>query len=279
MDFSAISSNITSPRPEWVQRFARFGLTAKGIVYCLVGILAFMAAFELGGNSEQNLNKQGIFQFILEQPFGQVLLALVAVGLICYALWRLTQAFMDTERKGTDAKGIARRIGYAFSGLVYGTLAFYAVKMVLGSSSGSGGGNSRQTLARKLLEQPFGQWLAGAVALGIIGIGIYQIYRAYSGKYLKKIQSSRLPTDKQHLLIQTGKVGYTARGIVWGIIGFLFMKAAINANAQEAGGSSSAFAFLENSSYGSFLLGAVAIGLLCYGIFMFVRAKAEVINT
>ncbi|RYC70485.1 MULTISPECIES: DUF1206 domain-containing protein [Spirosoma] len=275
---SSLSSHIPSTQPQWVKRFAKFGLAAKGVVYCLVGILAFMAAFEIGGRSERNLNKQGIFRFILEQPFGQILLALVAIGLVCYALWRLTQAFLDNENKGTDAKGIGRRVGYAFSGLVYGFLAYGSFRMVLGSQA-SQGGDTRQTLVRELLQKPFGQWLVGLIGLSIIGVGLYQIYRALSGKYLKNVQTSSIKTELKEMIIRSGKLGYIARGVVWGIIGYLFIKAAMAANASEAGGSSHAFAFLEKSSYGSYLLGAVAVGLFCYGVFMFVRARYEVINT
>jgi hypothetical protein len=278
-NLSSISSHIPTTQPQWVKRFAKLGLAAKGVVYCLVGILAFMAAFEIGGSSEKNVDKQGVFRFILDQPFGQILLALVGVGLVCYALWRLTQAFLDNEHKGTDAKGIGRRIGYAFSGLVYGSLAYGCLRMVLGNQGSQGGGNSRQTLVREALQKPFGQWLVGGIGLCIIGIGLYQIYRALSGKYLKNIQTSSIKTELKAMIIRSGKIGYVARGIVWGLIGYLFIKAAREANASEAGGSGTAFAFLEKASYGSYLLGAVALGLFCYGIFMFVRARYEVINT
>lgn len=279
MNLSSISSHIPSTQPQWVKRFAKLGLAAKGIVYCLVGMLAFMAAFEIGGRSERNLNKQGVFRFILDQPFGRVLLALVAVGLVCYTLWRLTQAFLDTEHKGTDAKGIGRRVVYAFSGLVYGSLAYYSFQMILGKQGDQGGDRSSQTLVREILQKPFGQWLVGLIGLAIIGIGLYQIYRALSGKYLKNVQTSSIKTELKETIIRFGKIGYVARGVVWGLIGYLFIKAALRANANEAGGSNTAFAFLEEASYGSFLLGAVALGLIGYGIFMFVRARYEVINT
>lgn len=279
MNLSSISAHIPSTQPQWVKRFAKLGLMAKGVVYCLVGILAFMAAFEIGGSSERDLNKQGIFRFILHQPFGQFLLALVATGLVCYALWRLTQAFLDTERKGTDAKGIGRRLGYGFSGLSYGFLAYGSFRMVLGNQGNQGGDSSRQSLVGELLQKPFGQWLVGLIGVGIIGIGLYQIYRAWSGKYLKNVRTSSIKTELKEMIIRSGKIGYIARGVVWGLIGYLFIKAALEANASEAGGSSRAFAFLEKASYGSFLLGAVALGLFCYGIFMFVRARYEVINT
>jgi hypothetical protein len=279
MNITSVSSAVPASRAHWITTFARLGLSAKGVVYCLVGLMAFLAAFEIGGKNTQDTGKSAIFQFILEQPFGKILLGLVAVGLLCFAMWRFIEAFMDTEHKGTEAKGIGRRIGYAFSGAVYVGLAFYAAKAALGSGSNQGGSNSQQTLVQELLQKPFGQWLVGAIALGIIGMGLYQIYRAYSGKYLKKIQANRLRPDVQKLLLRSGKIGYTARGIVWGIIGFLFMKAALHANSSEAGNTQDAFSFLEDSSYGSILLGAVALGLICYGIFMFVRAKCEVINT
>lgn len=203
----------------------------------------------------------------------------MAVGLVCYALWRLTQAFLDNEHKGTDAKGIGRRLVYGFSGLVYGSLAYGCFRMVLGNQGNQGGDSSRQTFVREILQKPFGQWLVGPIGLSIIGIGLYQIYRALSGKYLKNVQTSAIKTELKEMIVRSGKIGYIARGIVWGLIGYLFIKAALEANANEAGGSSHAFAFLEKVSYGSYLLGAVALGLFCYGLFMFVRARYEVINT
>ncbi|WP_439883047.1 DUF1206 domain-containing protein [Pontibacter sp. MBLB2868] len=273
------TSHVPSPPPKWVENFARFGLTAKGVVYCLVGILAFMAAFELGGSSEQGSDKKGVFQFIENQPFGKWLLGLVALGLACYAIWRFIQGFMDTEDNGTDAKGIGKRIRYIFSGIVYGGLAYLAAKMVFGTSSSGGSGGSRETLASELLKQPFGQWLAGIVAIGIIATGIYQIYYGLSDKYKKKVRHAGLKHDIEEKMIQMGKIGYVARGVVWIVIGYLFLKAAMQSNPEKAGGSGSAFQFLESSSYGSYLLGAVAIGLVFYGIFMFMRAKYQPIST
>ncbi|MCC9168248.1 DUF1206 domain-containing protein [Pontibacter harenae] len=271
-----ISQHVPSPPPQWVKNFARFGLTAKGVVYCLVGALAFMAAFEIGNESTNDANKNGAFRFIISQPYGIALLALVAVGLACYAIWRFIQAIKDTTHKGSDTKGIGRRIGYAFSGAVYGTLAFYAAKMVLGNStSGGSGDDSRQTFARELLKQPFGQWLVGIVAVGTIIMGLYQLYRAFSEKYRKQVKSAGLENDAEEMLMKAGKIGYVARGIVWMVIGYLFLQAALQANPNEAGGSSSAFQFLENSSYGSYILGAVALGLICYGVFMFLQAKYQ----
>ena len=272
-----ISCHVPSAPPEWVKTFAKVGFTAKGVVYCLVGVIAFMAAFELGGKSTQEAGKSGVFQVILEQPYGKWMLGLVALGLLCYAIWRLIQAVQDTESEGSDAKGSAKRLRYAFSGMIYGALAFLAAKMALGN--GGGGGDSRQSLVRELLQQPFGQWLVGILAVATILIGLYQIYYGLSEKYQKKVRSAGLKSDIESKMIKAGKLGYIARGVVWAVIGYLFLKAALQSDAQQAGGSSSAFAFLEQSSFGSFVLGAVALGLICYGVFMFMRAKYQPIYT
>lgn len=278
MDISRVPSNVMNPRPEWVVRFARIGLMAKGIVYSLVGALAFMAAFEMGGRTEQEAGKTGVFRFLLEQPYGQVLLALVAVGMLCYTLWRFIQAIRGTGQKGNEAKGIGRRIGYAFSGAVYGALAFTAAQLVLGQRNSGGGTDQRQTLARELLAQPFGQWLLGAVAIGTMAMGVYQFYRASTGKYMRKVQEQQLKPEIRKSLVRAGLIGYSARGFVWLIIGYMLLRAAINANFREAGSSTQAFAFVKDNAYGSVLLGILALGLICYGVFMFVRAKCEVIT-
>jgi hypothetical protein len=279
MRATSYSKSVPVPPSDWVENLAKAGFIALGIVYCLVGTLAFMAAINVGGKTTQDTDQKGAFQFLLDQPHGRLLLGLVALGLVCYTIWRLIQAVLDPERKGTDAKGLARRTGYAFSGLFYGALAFYAANLALGQSTSSGQGDSRQTLARELLQQPFGQWLVGLVAVATMVLGGYQIYRALSGKYRKKIQESKLRTEYKTMLIRAGLVGYIARGLVWILIGYLFLRAALHANAREAGGTDKAFALLEHGTYGSLLLGAVALGLICYGVFMFVRARCEVIQT
>ena len=114
---------------EWVEPLARFGYAAKGIVYGIVGLLAAQAAVSAGGRTTDT---QGALSVIVTQPFGKVLLSLVAIGLIGYVVWRFVQAIKDPENKGTNAKGLVQRLGYAGNGLIYASLALSAVKLVLG---------------------------------------------------------------------------------------------------------------------------------------------------
>ncbi len=261
---------IPNTSPAWVSRFASVGLAAKGVVYCLLGLLSFMAAFGLGG---QKADKQNTVNFIYDQPFGKVLIAIIVIGLLCYVAWRFIQAIKDTESKGKDAKGSFTRVRYAFSGLAYLGLAFSALKLIFNGKS-SGGGNSRQMVVSAVLEQPLGQWLVGLAALGFFATGIYQVYKAYSGNYRKNISYDGLKSTQQKAFDRAGKLGYAARGIVWFILGYFLLRAAMHNNASEAQGTRQVFDFLQNTG-GALLLGVVALGLVAYGIFMFVRARYE----
>jgi len=254
---------------------AQAGLVAKGIVYCLLGLLAFMAAFNLNGQSANKADTAGVFDFIYKQTGGQIMLGIVALGLFSYAVWRAIQAFGDSEHKGSGTKGIASRARYLFSGLVYASLAIYAVNILFSHASSSG--DDKQGIAKELLSKPYGQWLVGIAAVILLVVGMYQIYYGLSEKYRKHVNRVGRNTNK-NLLLMAGKVGYVARGIVWLLIAWLFMKAALHSNAAEAGDTSKAFSFLEDVSFGSYLLGAVGIGLMCYGTFNFIRAKYEKFN-
>jgi uncharacterized membrane protein YidH (DUF202 family) len=253
-----------------IEFFARFGIVAKGIVYVLAGALTALASFGFQGKKS---DKTETLQFIYDQPLGSVLLFIIAAGLAGYAMWRFFQAIRDIDHKGNDAKGKFTRLGYAFSGVVYLSLSFYAIKMDLNGSSG-GSNDSQRFVVNKIFEYEYGKWIIGAIALIILFNGIRQIYKGVSGKFLKNIHIDNKHAD---LYKKTGIAGYISRGFVLLILAYFFLRGAIHANANEIGGTKGAFNFIENT-YGSVLLGVVALGLICYGIFMFVKARFQKID-
>jgi hypothetical protein len=224
-----------------------------------------MAAFHINGLSTGSADRSGVFGYLKEAPGGTVLLLLLALGLACYTTWRLIEAIADPGRNGRDVKGLATRGRYVLSGLIYASFAFLAVRFAL---SGHGNGNdSKQQAAQKLLQQPAGQWLAGAAALIFIGTGLYQVWYGWSEKYRKHVPGA--------VLQKAGKVGYTARGTVWILLGWLFGRAALHSNSAEAGDTSKAFHFIASGTWGPWLLAALGLGLVCYGIFNFIRARHD----
>ena len=253
----------------WVEKLARLGYATKGAVYGLIGVLAVMAAFSSGGKTTDT---QGALHTIARQPFGQILLAVVAVGLIGYALWRIIEAWKDPEHKGDDAKGIATRAGYLFSGLVYGALAFNAALLAFGSGGG-GGGNSKQDWTARVMQQPFGRWLVSIAGAIIIGIGLYKIYLAYKVKFRKKLNLRELDRNQEQWVVNICRFGITARGVVFMLLGFFVLQAAYKSNPDKVRGLDGALQTLARQPYGKILLGIVALGLVAYAIYMIVQSR------
>lgn len=262
--------SLSNTQVDWVKKYARFGYASKGAVYCLTGVLAFLAA--IGNGSTRDTGRKTVINTIMEQPMGAVLLTLVAIGLVGYVVWRFIEAIKDPHNHGKDVKGILVRIGYFFSALVYLSISWYAFEVIWNGFGGKDdGGESQRTMVDKVLGLPFGQWIIGAIGVGILIRGIQQIIKGLSGKYLKNLRSYLIDNNYRNLLIKIGAVGCVARGLIWVIIGFLFVKSAVNTNSQEVGGTENALGYIVKG-FGTEVLGAMAIGLLCYGIFKILQA-------
>ncbi|HZF63385.1 MAG TPA: DUF1206 domain-containing protein [Chitinophagaceae bacterium] len=256
------------------RKLAQAGLIAKGIVYCLVAVLAFMSAFQVMGRRASGADKEGALKLVEEQTGGQVLLLVISLGLVCYSIWRMIEAF-NRDGKSDSKKQWLKTLRYLFSAFIYLSLAFLAAKIALNQSDGGGGRGSTETLVESLLSKPAGQALVVIVALIILGTGIYQIWYGLSEKYQKHVSSLNLHSQANRLLLISGKAGYLARGLVWIVISYLIFRAAMQSDAAAAGNTSEAFAFLKNAAYGKWLLGATSVGLFGYGVFNFIRARYE----
>ena len=254
----------------WFEKFARFGLVSKGIVYFLMGTLSVLAAL---GLSAEKGDKAEAFKLIYDQPFGRVILIAVALGLLGYVMLRFFQAFKNTENKGKNLKGVLDRIGYAMSAILYLAIGAYALKLAF---AGAGdGGDSRQFIVSKVFEYPGGEYIIGIASLVVIGMGIYQIVRGISGRFMKKVNLYK--SNMKDAFKTTGTIGYISRGIVLAIIGYFLFHAALVSDADEAQGTGAAFDFLQNK-LGSIMMAIVAIGLAGYGVFCFVKAKYQKID-
>ncbi|CAH1000643.1 hypothetical protein LEM8419_01777 [Neolewinella maritima] len=247
------------------------GYTAKGIVYSLIGIFAIAGV--VGGASGSNSGPKAVIKWIGTNPFGQVLLFLIGLGLLAYCSWRWYTAVQDKKNEGKDKEGIVKRIAYAVSGTAYGVLSAQAFKLAFGG--GGGGGQDKQDIIAQLLSKSWGPYVVGAIALIMAGVAIFQLYRAVKDKHMDRIEGQQLSEDQREVFQRTGEVGLTARFIVYGVISFSLFKAATMDDASQFRGIGEALSFIEDQSYGAALLVIVGLGLLAYGIFMFVRARYE----
>jgi hypothetical protein len=256
----------------WIEGLGRFGYLAIGLVYGTVGVLAALAAMGKGGDTTDT---HGALGWLLQAPFGRGILGTLAVGLAGYALWRMMQAVRDTEGKGTDLKGIWVRSVYAFIGLVYSGLALSAFRLAQsqGQTGGGGGDAMAQDWTAWLLMQPFGQILVAAVGLAVIGAAAVQFFMGFTKDWCDSLKTSEMSDLEQRVAIAAARVGYSARGIAFGIIGVLLLVAAMRARAEDVRGLGGALATLAAQPFGPWLLGAVAGGLVAYGVFKIVEAR------
>lgn len=254
----------------WVERLARLGYAAKGIVYLVVGGLAVRAAVGNGGGST---GSEGALESIARQPMGKLLVGLLAVGLVGYALWRVVQALRDPEHQGRGAKGLAKRSGYGVSALIHAALAVEAVRLAMGSGQGDESESGVDRRVAWLMEQPFGPWMVMGVGLVILAFGFYEMSRAYRSDVAKRLHLGSLEAETRRWVVRSGRVGYAARGVVFAVIGFFLVQAGRHYDAEEARGLAGALRWMEGGGYGTWLFGGIAVGLMAYGFFCLVEAR------
>lgn len=250
-----------APSIEWL---ARVGFVAKAAVYFIIGGIAARVAFGMGGRTTDT---RGALITILRQPFGTVLLGVVAAGLFGYAVWLLFTAALDAEGRGSDLRGRLKRIGVALRGLVHAALGAQAAFMVLGSPTRA---NALREWTAWLLSAPLGAWMVAIAGAAVMVYGAYQLYRAV-GRDLAEGLEMAAPVARW--AVRFGRFGVTARGLVFSLIGFFLLRAALMYDARQAKGLAESLRTLAARPSPSWLLGIVAMGLVSYGLYELFEAR------
>ena len=257
----------------WYAWLARIGLVAKGVSYGIVGVLAVELAL---GNGGKATSRNGALATLADEPLGKVLLIVLAMGFASYAIWRFVQAFAERGDED-DAKGEAKtwgkRAGYVGRGAIYAGLTYTTLKLLTTSSAGESQNEQARQNTATVLDWPAGRWLVGLVGVAIAGAGAWNVYRGLARKFEKRWRTGQMSETERTWGGRAGIVGHLARGVVFGLIGVFLTKAAIEYDPKDAIGLDGALQKLANTGYGPYLLGATAIGLICYGIFCLVDAR------
>lgn len=256
----------------WVEKFARFGIMTRGFVYILVGLLSLMAAMGVGGKTTDT---KGALAAVVSIPFGEIIIWLLAVGLVGYVIWRAIQVIVDPEKYGHDFKGISTRMGFALSAVIHGSLAITAIK--LASHAGSSE-DPKYMVTAKVLSYPAGQWLIGLIGLGVIGFGLYQIFDGYSERFIRNLKTNEMDPREKILMNNVGKIGIISRGIVFCVIGYFLIQTALYSNPDKEVGMDGALQKIAEQTWGQWLLAFVALGLLFYGIYQIMEGKNRHLN-
>lgn len=259
---------------DWAERAGRVGLVARGVVYVLLGVVAFRVAW---GDRSETADKGGALELLQQQPLGDALLAAVAAGLACYTLWCLVEAVLERgDGAGADAsdaaKTWAKRSGYVGRAIAYGT-AFVTAVSVLRHEAGAGGGGSERTVTATVLGWgAVGQLLVVAVGVGFVAAGLWNAYRAVATRFEKHLAVDAGPTTRRSVRI-VGIAGLLGRAVAFVAIGGFVVDAAVAADPTQPIGLDESLATLAAGPVGPVGLSAVAIGLALFGVFSFAEAR------
>jgi Domain of Unknown Function (DUF1206) len=257
----------------WYAWLARSGLLAKGVSFGIVAVLAIGLAVGAGGTST---SRQGALQTLAHHGWGKLLLVLLAIGFAGYAIWRFVQAIAEREEKGGEKEAVktwGKRAGYVGRGLIYAGLTFTTVKLLAGSSGQQSQNQQAHKTTAAILDWPGGRWLVGIIGLCIVGAGLWNLYRGISRKFEDRWRRREMSETERTWGGRVGVAGHLARAVVFSMIGIFVTNAAVQYNPNDAIGLDGALQKLADGSYGPYLLGITAAGLLCYGLFCLVDAR------
>ena len=141
---------------ETLQWSARLGLSARALIYLLIGFLAVLVA---AGHSTKETDQWGAFQQLNRGTFGHIVLWVLAVGLAGYSLWRFSEAALGAAGEGHK---VGPRLKSFFRGCIYGFFAVSAFQVALGDRTTSQA-QRQQSLTAKVMQHPGGRWAVGLV--------------------------------------------------------------------------------------------------------------------
>jgi Domain of Unknown Function (DUF1206) len=244
---------------------ARAGLTARGVIYILVGWVAILVA--LGRGSHQ-ADQQGALQLLAGQPYGLVSLWLLGAGFAGYALWRLGEAAFGVTGEGN---GAGPRLRSLVRALVYASLGYLTFTVISGAGSNQAG--QQEDLTATVMRHPGGRWLVGVVGLIVVIAGLALVVHGIRHKFMKYLRTSQMRRRTLRAVERLGMVGTAARGLVFALIGILVIDAAVTYQPSKAGGLDKALLTLRNQPFGEFLLILAALGLMTFGVYGLCEAR------
>ena len=262
---SAETAGREAEQSQTLDRGARLGLLAYGVVHLIVAWLALRIAF---GDSGGEASGTGALHQLAGNTVGLISLWVVTVGLSALVVWQVLEALVG-HRDEEGAKRTAKRLISAGKAVVYGALAVSAVKIALGSRSSGG----TDTMTSKLMSAPGGQALVGLVGIGVAAVGCGLLYRGWTDKFLHKLESEGQSGKGGRVTLWLGRAGYGSKGVALLLVGGLFLWAAVSHDPEKSGGLDQALRRLAQAPFGPVLLTLIALGIACYGLFCFAWAR------
>lgn len=252
---------------EGLNASTRIGLVVYGFLHLLVAWVAVELAL---GHTQQDSSGQGAMRQLASEPLGRILVWAIAVGMLGFSLRRAIEACIGhRDEEGKDrwrARGRA-----AAKAVVYAAVGVSAVRTA--SASGSSGSRSERTLSAEVMDLPAGRWIVALVGVGIAAVGLHHAYRGLTRSFRDELSQNGRQGESGTVYLTFGQIGYTAKGLVFVLVGVLVTYAGVSHEPQKSGGLDAALQTVRDQPFGPALLIAVAAGVACYGLFCFAQAR------
>ncbi len=258
-------------RKPFVKKIARLGFYTKGFLFIVVGILAVMVA--TGQSGGELTDAAGALTRVAKLDFGKILLIVFIAGAVSHGFWNILRGMADVDDAGKNWRGIIKRAIAVGIGIFYVWLAFSAFNILVTENVETGNGEVQRTIAQIFLALPLGAALLFIIGLSTIGVGIHECYRGFSRKYQENFRLFTLGKGQLRLINFLGIMSFTARALIFCLVGYFFISAAINYNPNEAIGIDGALAILADTYYGKTILFITAAGLVCHGVLSLYEAR------
>jgi hypothetical protein len=244
---------------------ARAGLTARGVIYLLIGLVAILIAV---GQKAREADQAGALKLLASTPIGLVALWLLGLGFAAYALWRLSEAALGVTGEGY---GAGPRLKSAARAVVYAGFAVLTFDII----AGTGGSQARRERdwTAKAMHYPGGRWLVGAIGLAVVIVGLVLVLEGVRAKFMRLLETARMSPRTRAVVKPLGMIGTAARGAIFALAGALVVEAAVNYQPSKARGLDKALLTLRDQPFGTALLVAAALGLIIFGIYALCEAR------
>jgi hypothetical protein len=250
-----------------LEYLARGGFVCYGVIHLLFAWLALQVAF---GGSSNETDQSGALQLVAQQPFGKVLLVVIAVGMIALAIWQAFEAAVG-ESGPQNKRAVAERVLSGCRFVLYGYFAYLTIKTISGANTSQA--QSQKSTTSSVMSHSGGRWLIGVAGIVVVGVGIGLAINGLTKKFEEHLNTGQMRPSVRKTVRRLGMAGYTAKGVSYAIVGILLVSAAVTYDPNKATGLDGALKSLTGHGWGVWLLVLIALGIAAFGVYCFFQAR------
>lgn len=245
-----------------VEIAGRAGLVSRATIWLVTGALAARLAFEGNAKPGEEPDKSGVLHTLARQPFGRVLLVVLAIGFAAMVAWSVAE--LARKRDGKRSGHWGHRLVAAGRTAIYASLALSTIQLLLSDKKPNS--NKQEELTARALGWPGGRVLVGGVALALLGAAAFNVYRAVSRRYEKHWDKQRMDARARRIAGPVEAIGNVGHAMAFGLLGWFLARAAWQFDPSEPKSLDESLSTLVHEPYGRAMCLIVATGMAAWGL-------------